>query len=84
MPQGRGRQGGVGTEGLSSCGFGPFPRKEVRTSNPEFIRKLASNTHLNRVGNPEETSGIIEFLISDSASYITGADIPVDGGWTAY
>tara|TARA_B100000886_G_scaffold335220_1_gene291959 strand:+ start:1316 stop:2086 length:771 start_codon:yes stop_codon:yes gene_type:complete len=69
---------------VNTVSYGPFPKNEIRNSNPEFIKKLASNTHLNRVGNPEEASGIIEFLISNSASYITGADIPVDGGWTAW
>ena len=69
---------------VNTVSYGPFPKREVRNSNPELIKKLASNTHFNRVGNPDEASGIVEFLISNSASYITGADIPVDGGWTSW
>jgi 3alpha(or 20beta)-hydroxysteroid dehydrogenase len=38
---------------------------------------------LGRVGEPAEIGAVVSFLISDSASYLTGAEIAVDGGWTA-
>lgn len=41
------------------------------------------NTMLNRWGVPEELIGAVIFLASDSASYITGIDLLVDGRWTA-
>jgi NAD(P)-dependent dehydrogenase (short-subunit alcohol dehydrogenase family) len=41
-------------------------------------------TPLGRYGRPREVSDVIAFLLSDSASYITGVDIGVDGGWTAF
>ena len=50
--------------------------------NPDIIEELAKRTHLKRVGLPSESVGIIKFLLSEESSYITGADIPVDGGWT--
>ena len=48
------------------------------------VANLEKQTHLNRVGKSEEAGGIIKFLLSNDSSYITGADIAVDGGWTAW
>ncbi|MER6776349.1 MULTISPECIES: glucose 1-dehydrogenase [unclassified Streptomyces] len=38
---------------------------------------------MGRVGAPEETAAAVAFLLSDAAAYITGAELAVDGGWTA-
>tara|TARA_B100001939_G_scaffold317850_1_gene304794 strand:- start:2500 stop:3285 length:786 start_codon:yes stop_codon:yes gene_type:complete len=46
--------------------------------------KVAAPFHINRrVGDPEEVADTVLFLCSDHASFINGADIPVDGGYTA-
>jgi NAD(P)-dependent dehydrogenase (short-subunit alcohol dehydrogenase family) len=42
-----------------------------------------SNTFLGRVGEPREIGMAALFLASDESSFITGAVLPVDGGWTA-
>jgi len=49
----------------------------------ELYERQISKTFLGRVGQPREVASVALFLASDAASYITGAVIPVDGGWTA-
>lgn len=50
----------------------------------EFVRKYSNNVPLGRMGEPSEILGAVEFLTSESSSYITGASINIDGGWTAW
>lgn len=50
----------------------------------QAIRQAYENAYLlGRLGKPEEVANTIAFLASDEASFITGALIPVDGGYTA-
>jgi NAD(P)-dependent dehydrogenase (short-subunit alcohol dehydrogenase family) len=49
----------------------------------ELYQRQVGKTFLGRVGVPREVAYLALFLASDAASYITGAAIPVDGGWTA-
>ena len=48
------------------------------------IPKLEGRTPLKRFGRVQEVASAAGFLLSDEASYITGAILPVDGGWCAY
>lgn len=53
-------------------------------SDPVVMRKrLEKVSPMNRLGEPREVSSVILFLASDQSSFITGAEIPVDGGTTA-
>lgn len=63
---------------------GPFPRPETRKESPEFIRRLESHSPMRRMGEPEEVKGALLLLATDAGSYITGHNLLVDGGWTAW
>ncbi|MBN2142802.1 SDR family oxidoreductase [Candidatus Woesearchaeota archaeon] len=80
-----------GAKGIrcNSISPGPFPNVEeskqggntVQKADP-FIERLRDRTSLHEVGHPRQLVGAIIFLASNASSYVTGADIPVDGGWT--
>lgn len=54
------------------------------TRNPDAVRhKLANDIPLGRLGQPEEVASLCAYLLSDAAAFITGADVPIDGGLTA-
>ena len=46
----------------------------------DLVKKYAEQIPLGRLGSVDDIAGTVEFLVSDAASYITGAVIPVDGG----
>jgi NAD(P)-dependent dehydrogenase (short-subunit alcohol dehydrogenase family) len=50
---------------------------------PTFLAQYGERTMLGRMANDHDLMGIIVFLASDASAYITGANIPVDGGYTA-
>lgn len=48
--------------------------------NSPFFRQLVDMTPMRRAGRPQELANVVLFLASDESSFITGVDIPVDGG----
>jgi NAD(P)-dependent dehydrogenase (short-subunit alcohol dehydrogenase family) len=62
---------------------GPFPNPNVQSQNPQFIQRLAQKSPMGRIAHSREIAGAVAFLVSDAASYITGHNLAVDGGWTA-
>lgn len=53
-----------------------------RYADAAFRRAVVAKIPVGRQGRPDDLVGAFVFLCSDAASYITGANIPVDGGWT--
>lgn len=56
----------------------------AKASDPEEVRRVREALHaMGRFGQPEDIAGLVVFLSSDESKWITGAALPVDGGYTA-
>lgn len=62
---------------------GPIRVRYSPEPGTELYQRQISKTFLGRTGEPREIATAAVFLASDESSYITGAVLPVDGGWTA-
>ena len=62
---------------------GPFPAPQNQ-GDPVFMEKLAAKTMLGRFGRNYEMAGAVVLLASDASTFMTGSNIVVDGGWTAW
>lgn len=67
---------------VNSITPGPFPK--VSATDPDFLKILQGKTMLGRTGDPNELAGALVLLCSDASSFMTGTNIVVDGGWTAW
>jgi NAD(P)-dependent dehydrogenase (short-subunit alcohol dehydrogenase family) len=57
--------------------------KPGRAAEPKWVDYSKSRTPLPRLGRPADVASAALFLASDEASYITGENLLVDGGWMA-
>ena len=60
------------------------PGGVLRDQPTEFIKRYETRTPLKRMASEEDLKGIIAYLASDLSTYVTGQNIVVDGGWTAW
>lgn len=60
---------------------GPFPSASAPA---EMVERLKGKTPMRRMGTPHELKGALLLLASEAGSYITGQNLLVDGGWTAW
>ncbi|KRB76040.1 hypothetical protein ASE01_13470 [Nocardioides sp. Root190] len=63
---------------------GPFPKPAVQQNMPELWDNLTAKVPMGRLGTPRELCGAVVYLASDAASFVTGTNLVVDGGWTAW
>ena len=75
-----------GGEGIrvNALSPGAFPSDAVKLSESELVAQIEKKIPLARVGLPAELQGPVLFLASSASSYMTGENLVVDGGWTAW
>jgi NAD(P)-dependent dehydrogenase (short-subunit alcohol dehydrogenase family) len=69
---------------VNSLSPGIFPWTEIERDRPDFVERVSQKSPMGRTGRAAEIGGPTVFLASDAASYMTGADLLIDGGWTAW
>jgi NAD(P)-dependent dehydrogenase (short-subunit alcohol dehydrogenase family) len=62
---------------------GPIPNINKKI-NKKFLQKLLKKIPVRKFGKPEDLSGIIIYLCSNSSQFINGSNIVIDGGWSAW
>lgn len=55
-----------------------------RPLSPELVAGFCTGTPLRRLGEPDDVASVVEFLASDGASFVNGAEWVVDGGWSIW
>ncbi len=59
------------------------PGGYLQGQSPQYVQRYSAHTFLQRMAGDHDVGGAIAFLLSDAASYITGVNLPVDGGYSA-
>jgi gluconate 5-dehydrogenase len=60
---------------------GPFPKESFYN---EVVERLKNKCPMGRMGKPQELKGAVVYFASDASTYVTGQNLIIDGGWTAW
>ncbi|MDA8260203.1 MAG: SDR family oxidoreductase, partial [Betaproteobacteria bacterium] len=75
-------------DGIRVNAVAPWYIRTRRTAEalaqPEYLEEVLARTPMQRIGEPHEVAAAVAFLCLPAASYITGAVLPVDGGFLQY
>jgi NAD(P)-dependent dehydrogenase (short-subunit alcohol dehydrogenase family) len=74
----------LGPQGIRVNALVPGPFPQPGKMPPGLEERLAGRTMLGRIGRAEEIGGPLLFLAAPASSFMTGASLVVDGGWTAW
>ena len=66
---------------VNSLSPGPFPAPSAPRG---MVQRLEQKSPMKRMGQPDELKGAVVFLASQASSYMTGQNLVIDGGWTAW
>ena len=56
---------------------------QAKDKGTAFEARMLDHTPLRRLGEPRDIGAMVAYLASDAASFVTGSEIVVDGGWTS-
>ena len=61
-----------------------IPGGVYNKQSKDFVERYSRLTPMSRMMNVEELNGIVEYLLSDNSTYVTGTELKIEGGWTAW